>query len=277
MPPAQRYYASYDKPPFCFAVAWARTLPGPILVDLMTRLDLTVSANKSVLNRMVEAGHLEVSKVGRVGRYALAGRMKREFDHIARHGEPSDWDGGFHVLIYEAPNGLRAASDRFRSEVLRRGYRTLRPGVLVNARDETAGLAEQMQALGVSAGRLQLAPDAARDLASRCWGLAELSARGDLIADDLASVLAEGHPGSSGEEVFRRLHAAQRPVVGWTLDLTDLPSPLMPEDWPGARIGALMGELFARHLPQAHSFAREVIAASPHGALAELIDAETRA
>ena len=263
-----RYYPAFDKPPLCLAVAGADAMPGPLLVSLMTRLDLTASANRSILNRMVGHGMLGLERAGRVGVYRLAGRLLADFQRIQQGGPPPAWDGRLQTLIYDVPEGQRTDRERFRAAAMRAGYRPLRPGVLVGVGDRSAALAEAIDRLGVLRGCLDVDADTARLVAERAWGLAALREDGEQLAASLRRLLADLSP-LEGEAAFLQLHRMMRPVVAWTVALGDLPPELLPPDWPGARLGELLGEAHFRLLPAASGFVHGVINASPHAALVE--------
>lgn len=271
MPAPSRYYTAYDKPPFCFAVTGARALPGPVLVDLMGTLDLTPSANRSVLNRMVGAGSLGLERVGRVGVYRLAGRLLDDFTRIERGGTAEPWAGRFHVLVDGQPERGRVDVERYRVAAVRLGYRPLRPGVLVAPRDLSAPLSDVLRQLGVHGGEWEV--DDPHDVARRAWGLDTLAREGQRIADALDQTTAVEHGTDDaptlGQDSFRRLHRISRPVVRWLVAVGDLPAGLMPDDWPGQRLCTLLADAHARHLPEARGFARAVADASRHAALVE--------
>ena len=130
MPHPSEYLPALDKPPFLFAVTGATALPGPALVALMTTLDGSESANKSVLARMVEWGHLDVTRAGRVGVYRLAGTLLDDYEAIATRRRPAPWDGRLHALILDAADVGTVERERFRSAAARHGYRVLHPGLL---------------------------------------------------------------------------------------------------------------------------------------------------
>ena len=104
---------AYARAPFIFALARAQALPGPILIDLMTDLEGTSSSNKALLHRMTTGGALEVSRVGRVGIYRMAGRLLAGFTAVRGDGplRSGAWDGRFHALIYDIPESRRRERD----------------------------------------------------------------------------------------------------------------------------------------------------------------------
>lgn len=263
-----RYYPAFDKPPFCLAVAGATAIPGPILIDLMTRLDLTESANRSVLNRMVSRGSLALSRTGRVGVYRLAGHLLANFERIRGGGQPPSWDGRLHALIYDTSETRRTARERFRAAAMRVGYRSLRPGVLVSPSDQSSALAEQIHELGVMPGFLDADVDTARVIANRAWSLGRVREEGERLCEHLEAAVPE-LSGLGAESAFRHLHGLIRPVIAWTVELGGLPAELMPEHWPGSRVHQRLADIHGVLLPSASAFAEEVIRTSPYLELVE--------
>ena len=262
------YYPAFDKPPFCLAVAGATAVPGPILIDLMTRLDLTVSANRSVLSRMVDRGSLVLTREGRVGVYRLAGPLLANFDRIRGGGQSPAWDGRFHTLIHDIGESQRTTRERFRAAAMRVGYRVLRPGVLVAPSDHGEALSEQIHELGVLTGHLETDAATAREIAKRAWHLEQAQAEGERLCRDLESAL-RGVSDVDGLTAFRQLHKIGRPVIAWTVELGGFPTELLPDHWPGDRVHARLMELHQHLLPNASDFVKGVIAASPYAQLVE--------
>lgn len=276
-----RYYPAFDKAPFCLRLSGAQALPGPVLIDLMARIDGTRSANKTVLSRMVAGGSLELSRVGRVGLYRPAGRLREDLERIRGRRPAPAWDGRLHTLIDVAPSIRRVQRERFRTLAIRQGYRPLRRGVLVAVRDRSEMLTEQIEALGVLPGHLDAQPDVQRTIAREAWDLDALGEEAERIAGGIETEL--GRPGSddpmegaTGEGAFLRLHRIMRPVVAWSVRLGDLPAELLPQDWTGPRLEAAVGAAHRHYGPAAAEFVRTVVEASPYADLVESEEDPTR-
>lgn len=267
-----RYYQAHDKPPFCMGVGKVRALPGPVLVQLMTQLDLTESANRSTLHRMVGLGSLAVERLGRVGRYRLAGRLLQDFTRIRSGGAPEAWDGRFHTLLYDIPESQRRRRERFRASAIRSGYRPLRPGVLVSPRDRSHQLQESIRALGVVCAHLDTDAEQARTIARRAWDLERLRELGLQLAEQLATALSRDLRSLDGLEAFRSLHRLVRPVIAWSVEVGDLPGELMTASWPGSIVAHRLHEAHAELLPRASDHVTGLIRTSPHAHLVEMED-----
>lgn len=261
------HYASFHKAPFLFALTGAGALPGPVLVDLMVALDGSASANKSVLSRMVAAGLLDVNRVGRVGVYRLAGSMARDFVRIRDRLPDEPWDGRFHVILHDQPDAGRPDVERFRAAAVRRGYRTLRPGVLVSGHFVDA-LTPLVAEAGATTGWLELDADAAARLAAQCWELADLHAEHERAIEQVRAVVAAPAP-AAGVDALVLLHETIRPITELALRCSGLPAELAPDGWPAAELLHHLGLAYAHLAPAASAHAREVLAASPHAGLAD--------
>ena len=261
------HYASFHKAPFLFALTGATALPGPVLVDLMVVLDGSSSANKSVLSRMVTAGLLDVTRVGRVGVYRLAGQMARDFVRIRDRLPDEPWDGRFHLVVHDLPDPTRPDIERFRAAAIRLGYRTARPGVLVSGFASPALDPLAIEA-GAVVGWLDLDADAAARLAAQCWELSELHAEHERAIEQVQAVLAAPVPASAAEALVL-LHETIRPITELALRSSGLPAQLAPDGWPAVELLRHLGLAYAHLAPAASAHAREVLAASPYAGLAD--------
>ncbi len=267
MPHPSDYLAAFDKPPFLFAVTGARALPGPPLVALMTELDGTESANKSVLSRMVDWGHLAVERSGRVGVYRLGGTLREDYEAIAARRRPDPWDGRLHALLLD-PDGVDSVErERFRSSALRHGYRFLQPGLLIGARDTSAPLVGWVRDLGATAFWMDADAARLRALVARAWQLEDLGQRYTEAVAHGRRVVADAD-GSPGPDALRLLHRATRPVTELAVRTRGLPAELLPDDWPLAELRDFLDDAYTRLGPDASAYARAVVADSPHATLA---------
>lgn len=264
MPAPSAHYASFHKAPFLFALTGARAVPGPVLVDLMTTLGGSQSANKSVLSRMVSAGALDVTRAGRVGVYRLAGQLERDFRRIRDRVPDRPWDGRFHVVLHDLPDPTRPDVERFRAAAFRLGYRTLRPGVLVSG-FASEGLAELLPG-GATTGWLRVDADAAAHLAATCWDMDTLREDHRRAIEAVHAVL-DAPPPASGADALVRLHDATRPITELAIRSAGLPAEVAPDDWPADDLLRHLGLAYDHLAPAASAYAHAVLAASPHAGL----------
>ncbi len=264
---APHYSAAFGLAPLAFGVADASALPGPILITLIRAMDdLSEAAVKSLLHRMVGLGMLEVTRQGRVGVYRLAGTMLAGFAAVRDHGRirtPLAWTGAFHSVIYDIPESHRPLRDQLRNQAFRAGYRALRPGVLISPTDESAALKQPTEpGLRCVMGWLSVELDEARAIARTAWDLDRHRASRQRAIGTLRAALA--NPAPEDPEALRRYHQVIQPVVDVRFNDGDLPPELLPDDWPGGELFALMDEV-TRHLgPAVDRYVAGVLAASPH-------------
>lgn len=252
--------------PYIFGVCRASALPGPVLVALLGDLGLTQSAAKALVHRVAGYGLLDLTRHGRVGVYRLAGQLRANFEQLRGAGASADWDGRFHVLVYDVPESRRALREAFLSAAARFGYRQLRPGVVVALRDASAGLGDLLSAAAAVTGWLDVDASASTRLIEHAWDLPALAGRyGDVISRLDAIKTAEADP----LVAFRSLYEASSEAYQLLGEEGSLPRVALPEDWPAGRLGEALGRVLALLGPAATGHADAVINASRHAALVE--------
>ena len=160
-------------------------LPGPALIELMSRIDLTASANRTMVARMVRNGSLAVDRQGRVGRYRLAGRLLLDFERIRGDVPGSTWHGALHTLVLAHPGPGRVQGERLRADAIRAGYRELHPGVLVAVEDLTSLLVDQAALVHVIPGLLETGRDQAQRIVRSAWHVDRLRSEGEALIVEL--------------------------------------------------------------------------------------------
>lgn len=271
VPAAERYNPAFGKVPLAFGVAEARALPGPILVQLMVAMgELTPAAAKSILHRLVTFGMLELTRFGRVGVYRLAGTMLEGYEAMrdnTRLRSPDPWSGSFHTVIYDIPEEQRSLRDKFRNRAFRRGYRQLRPGVLISPTDELRRLADLIdnESMIVS-GWLGVELDEARQIAHVAWDLDRYRSAYEALIARVNEVLNAAAP-PEGSQALRVTHELMQPLADVRFSDGDLPRELLPPDWPADELSKRMGACFSRLGPHTETYVRGTIARSPHRGL----------
>ncbi len=269
LPAAERYNPAFGRVPLAFGVAEARALPGPILVELMVAMgeDLSPSAAKSMLHRMVTFGMLDLARSGRVGIYRLAGTMLEGYEAMrdnTRLRSPEPWSGSFHTVIYDIPEEQRSLRDKFRNRAFRRGYRQLRPGVLISPTDETRRLSEVIDRDSmIVSGWLAVELGEARQIAAVAWDLDRHRSAYEALIARVNEVL-DGTAAPEGSQALRVTHELMQPLADVRFSDGDLPRELLPPDWPATELSRLMGACFGRLGPSTNTYVRGVVERSPH-------------
>ena len=170
---------------FLYGLCEAEELPGPYLVEVLGALNMSASGARSYLARAVADGRLVPHRRGRQTAYALNGTFLRRYRTIEqRFISRPDWEGRFHIVIYDIPETRRSERDALRAAAFADGWASPRPGVLLGMRPP-GGWAE---CAGCSAGRLDVDLAAARDLAARAWPLDEAAQKIRRLAAHLEDV-----------------------------------------------------------------------------------------
>jgi phenylacetic acid degradation operon negative regulatory protein len=254
--------------PFLFGVTGADELGGVALTRLLGDLGVSAGAARQQLARMRRDGQLSASRRGRGTGYRLAGPFAATFRRL-RSGAartPPPWEGYFHAVMYQVPEARRAYRDRLRRIAQLVGYGLMQQGVLIAARDLSGHLAAvlaeappgcqiQQASIGVPAA------DAAR-IALSAWDLEDVasSLRGH-IATLSASSDASTTPPATAETLRRLEQLLNAPNVDLIRN-PNLPTELLPADWPAPQLADLMSQVRGRYLPAARQYATAVIEAS---------------
>ncbi|MGI8902877.1 MAG: PaaX family transcriptional regulator C-terminal domain-containing protein [Solirubrobacteraceae bacterium] len=223
----------------------ADTVPGPVLITLLSDLGLSESAARAAILRLRRRGWLISQRHGRHTRYAptaaILTHQQRFQEHFTTPSAP--WDGAFHGLLYEVPERDRAFRDHLRRSARILGYARLRAGLLIAPTDRSAQLHTLLSKPPLGANllpvRIELSPRDARPLAARLWAL-------DALGDDYrthiqamhdATDVAAGEP-LTGPQALRGFAAAIQPVYETIARDPLLPPELLPESWPASRLRA---------------------------------------
>jgi phenylacetic acid degradation operon negative regulatory protein len=222
-------------------------VPGPVLIAVLSDLGLSESAARAAILRLRRYGWLSSERRGRRTYYAptatIRARQQRFQEHFTKESAP--WDGAFHGLIYEVPERHRAYRDRLRRCARLLGYASLRGGLLIAPTDRFVELqsllSEPPSEAHLLPARIELAPVDARRLAHRLWALDALAEdyRARVLAVRDAIEDAASDP-PAGPQALRAFAAATQPVYEAIAQDPLLPGELLPDDWPGAELGAAL-------------------------------------
>jgi phenylacetic acid degradation operon negative regulatory protein len=222
-------------------------VPGPVLIAVLSDLGLSESAARAAILRLRRHGWLSSDRHGRQTYYAptatIHARQQRFQEHFTTASPP--WAGAFHGLIYEVPERQRAYRDRLRRCARLLGYASLRGGLLIAPTDGflelQSLLSEPPSEAHLLPARIELAPADARRLAHRLWALDALADyyRARVVAVRDAINDAASNP-PAGPQALQAFAAATHPIYEAISRDPLLPSELLPDDWPGAELGAAL-------------------------------------
>jgi phenylacetic acid degradation operon negative regulatory protein len=238
------------------------------LVSLMGCFDVPEATVRVVVTRLRKEGWLSSRRDGRETVYALtdaAWALLDEGRERIFHRVQGPWDGQWHMVLYSVPEAERGLREQLRKKLAWFGFGPLSSAVWVSPHDRTGLVCEAFAdepAVRLDVFRSRSAGAAAdRDIAARCWDLAELDrAYAELLATygpRLASYRAGELQGADVlVERMNLIHDYRR----FPFRDPDLPPELLPEGWNGRRAH----EVFL----EAHSLLR--------GAAEACVDALTR-
>jgi len=97
---------------FLYGLCEVEELPGSYLVEVFGALNMSASGARSYLARAVADGRLVSHRRGRQTAYALNGTFLRRYRTIEqRFISRPDWEGRFHIVIYDIPETRRSERD----------------------------------------------------------------------------------------------------------------------------------------------------------------------
>jgi len=234
------------------------------LIRLLEPLGPGSRVTRTAMQRLASGGWLTAKPVGRRSNYALSETGRRWVADAERRiyaGTPPGWDGRFWLLLL-APAGLSAERrDRVRRELAWHGFGELSPQVLVHPTPALPELRHALEDLGL-ARRTVLLRAAEEELFGRsaeerrrirhrwvssAWDLAELAAayRGFLARyEGFVAAVERTCPAPAWSFALRTLliHDWRRVL----LRDPELPTELLPNDWPGSRARGLCRALYQR-------------------------------
>lgn len=222
-------------------------LPGSYLIEILGALGMSVSGARSYLARAVADGRLVSHRRGRQTAYALTGTLLRRYRTVERgfNGRP-DWEGYFHIVIYDIPETRRSERDALRAAAFDEGWASPRPGVLLGMHPpgSWAGSA------ACSAGRLDVDPATARDLAVLAWPLDEAAQRIRRLDAHMDAVKARYHEldpsDDSHQALLARVAATHEMLSNVTYvwgTLPALPAEILPADYPHEVLTRITAEM----------------------------------
>lgn len=222
-------------------------LPGSYLVEILGALGMSVSGARSYLARAVGDGRLASRRRGRQTVYSPSDALLRRFRTIRRgFGDHPDWEGRFHVVIYDIPETRRSERDALRTAAFDEGWASPRPGVLLGVHPP-GGWADPAICF---AGRLDVDLDTARGLAARAWPLDEAAQRIRHLAARIEDIRTRYHDldvsDVSRPALLARVVATHEMLSNATRlrgALPALPSQILPVDYPQDVMARITAEL----------------------------------
>ncbi|WP_158745951.1 PaaX family transcriptional regulator C-terminal domain-containing protein [Acidisphaera sp. L21] len=208
------------------------------LLDLFGAMGIDAGAVRTALSRLVADGWTERERIGRNSRYRLAEKGRDTFATAAARiyaGQPPAWDGRMRLVLHPKDRATLTAG----------GWAQASPGLWIAPSRATP--ATEPIAMDAT-----LDPAAARSLAAQAWPLDRLAASFARFNNAFAALPDWQAPSPQDAMIARTLliHEYRRIV----LHGPDLPTEILPPDWPGTKALAVCRAAYAAVLPAAEQW-----------------------
>jgi phenylacetic acid degradation operon negative regulatory protein len=229
-------------------------LPSAALVALLAEFGITGVSARAALSRLARRGLLELSRTGRHTAYALSARAAEVLvegrGHILSFGAvESRWNGRWTVAAFSVPEDDRSRRHALRTRLGWYGFAPLYDGLWVSPHERVAEVTAVLAELGVDRATVftaELAEDGpAGGYPIRAWDLGALRAEYERLLAAYDPVRRRWRGGQIG--TAEALVARTALMDDWrtvpSLD-PELPTALLPPNWPRARARELFIELY---------------------------------
>jgi phenylacetic acid degradation operon negative regulatory protein len=242
------------------------------LIELVTPLGINERLLRTSVFRLVAQDWLQSQRHGRRSLYQLSENgveLTQRASGRIYGGSPEPWDGTWTLVIL--PRFGNSSLDRrgeARRELLWAGFGAVAPGIFTLPRDQSAAAKEILKRLKLSDHALILSAHELNGghglsidrLVPQCWDLSGLAAQYQNFIEMFGPMLPEIDGATLPVQAFAvralTLHAWRRIV----LHDPQLPSQLLPPDWPGHAARRLCGQLYWASFDLAQSHLLSVIA-----------------
>jgi phenylacetic acid degradation operon negative regulatory protein len=229
-------------------------LPSAALVALLGEFGISEISARAALSRLARRGLLEQSKAGRRTSYALSARAAKVLTegrgHILSFGaEQAPWSGRWTVAAFSVPEDDRSRRHALRTRLGWYGFAPLYDGLWVSPHERIAEVTEILSELGIDRATVFTAeladggPVGGHPI--KAWDLDTLRGEYERLLDAYDPVRRRWRGGRVG--TAEALVARTALMDDWrtmpSLD-PELPTDLLPAQWPRARARALFIELY---------------------------------
>jgi phenylacetic acid degradation operon negative regulatory protein len=242
------------------------------LVGALVSVGHTQQAARQALARSIRGGWLSASRHGRRSRVTLSPRaaelLATGASRIYSFGSAWSWDGRWLVLVLRVPEARREVRHQLRTRLAWAGLGSMGGGVWLTPHVEREAELQEVicsapAALATSFVASLGMLGRAEDVAAAAWDLEGVRAQYQAFIDDFASIRP-----STGEAFFRMqtllVHAWRKfPFLD-----PDLPSELLPADWPRRRAQELFTRRHAAWAGPAQAYFDELESGRPSRAAA---------
>lgn len=218
------------------------------IVEALAQLDVGERNARQAAARLGEDGLLVAERVGRSTRWHLTDRARRLLDDGTRRiygfgASSTSWGGRWLVVIASVPEHERSKRHRLRTQLGFAGFGFLAPGIAISPHADREPVANDvLRELGLDDSAVvfvaetgTLVPDA--QIIDRAWDLDDLAERyRDFVETFPPRDVVDG--GRAFAWLVDLVHEWRR----FPFDDPEIPSDLLPPDWPARRARAVFEE-----------------------------------
>ncbi len=226
------------------------------LIELVTPLGINERLLRTSVFRLVAQGWLQSERHGRRSLYRLSELgedLPRQASSRIYEGSPQQWAGDWTLVILPRfGNGSMSKRSEVRRELIWAGFGAIAPGIFALPRNQADVAQKVLGKLKLSNNALVLGAHdmneskglAISSLISQCWDLDGVARQYQEFSDTFGPMLAAVGDSMRPSQAFAvralTIHEWRRIV----LHDPQLPTQMLPEDWPGHAARMLCGELY---------------------------------
>ena len=242
-------------------------IPSAALVDLLAEFDVTEPSTRAALNRLTKRGLLVSSKRGRNTYYGADPTalplLQEMFERCVAFGtqDARPWDGCWTMVAFSIPEAERQLRHAVRSRLRWLGFAALYDGLWCSPWEDNDAALQALVELGVGACTVLRASidDRSSLRALAAWDFEMVRREYLEFEARFAPILSEAERGKL--TASQALVARTQVMDAWRSFPAiepDLPSQLLPDDWPRSRMRVLCFRLHDSLAPIAQARCREI-------------------
>ena len=244
-------------------------LPSAAVVELLAEFEISEPSARAALNRLTKRGLLVSSKRGRNTYYGVEPRalplLQGTFRRIVAFGthETRPWDGRWTLVAFSIPETQRQLRHAVRTNLRWLGFAALYDGLWCSPWEDQDAVFAKLSELGVGSATVLRADIDPRSTlqALSAWDLQALREKYAAFEAEFSPVLADARRGAltATQALVSRTNVMDewRTFIGLE---PELPSELLPGDWPRGRLHDLAFELHDSLAPIAQARCEQIIA-----------------
>ena len=244
-------------------------LPSAALVELLAEFDISEPSARAALNRLTKRGLLLTSKRGRNTYYganpSAIPLLTGTFSRIIAFGthESRAWDGKWTLVAFSVPEAQRQLRHTVRTNLRWLGFAALYDGLWASPWDEQDAVLAKLSELEVGSTTVMRATIDSRSTIQplSAWDLDALKRKYIEFEEEFSPILEEARRGAltASQALVNRTEVMDswRNFIGLE---PDLPTELLPEDWPRSQMRALFFELHDDLAPVAQARCQQIFA-----------------